>query len=176
MSVGSLYPYAIPLTIRRAVEVALESTPPHPVTIREMQAVLALMSSSPVSLFLKQCSVQQKVVMAAVLRCVRREGIPEISWRSVSRSPRCCTVNANRKIRNDTDALTRSLLDSAELLSSAELALVLASLTASHAVTYQYDSTKALDDRKLALGMESGEVGRVLMNEGESWRRALAGT
>ena len=32
------------------------------------------------------------------------------------------------------------------------------------------------DDRKVALGMEIGEVGRVLMNEGDAWRRALAGT
>lgn len=62
----------------------MERETPHAVSIREMQQVLALMSSSPVSLFLKQCSVQQKVMMAAVLRCVRREGVPEIQWRSVS--------------------------------------------------------------------------------------------
>ena len=151
----------------------MERETPHAVSIREMQQVLALMSSSPVSLFLKQCSVQQKVMMAAVLRCVRREGVPEIQWRSVRLM---CKFPADVQIHNDIDALTRSLLDGAELLTGSELALILASLTASHALTYNYDASKGLENRKLALGLESGEVGRVLMDEGESWRRALAGT
>jgi hypothetical protein len=37
-----------------------------------------------VAMFVKSCSAQQKMMMAAVVRCVRREGIPEITWRSVS--------------------------------------------------------------------------------------------
>ncbi|ORY35566.1 P-loop containing nucleoside triphosphate hydrolase protein [Naematelia encephala] len=146
---------------RRAVEVALETTPPHPVTPKEMMAVLNAMSSSPVALFVKQCSVQQKMMMAAVVRCVRREGIPEIPWKSV---------------RTDHDNLTRSLLDTNDILSTSELALVLSSLLATHALTCAWDLHKILDDRKVALGMEIGEVGRVLMGEGEAWRRALAGT
>lgn len=56
----------------------------HPVTAREMMAVLNQMSSSPVAMFLKNCSEQQKMMIAAMVRCVRREGVPEISWRSVS--------------------------------------------------------------------------------------------
>jgi len=55
------------------------------VTAKEMMVVLNLMSSSPVALFLKQCSVQQKMMMAAMVRCVRREGVPEIPWRAVRR-------------------------------------------------------------------------------------------
>lgn len=150
------------------MEVALEpktSLPaipaPHPVTAKEMMLVLNLMSSSPVALFLKQCSIQQKMMMAAVVRCVRREGIPEIPWRAV---------------RTDHDALTRSLLDTNDLLSTSELSLIFSSLLATHAVTWQYDLKQSYDDRKVALGMEIGEVGRVLMNEGDAWRRALAGT
>ncbi|GFZ49562.1 Origin recognition complex subunit 1 [Saitozyma sp. JCM 24511] len=148
---------------RRAVEVALEtkSATPHPVTPKEMMAVLNQMSSSPVAMFVKSCSAQQKMMMAAVVRCVRREGIPEITWRSV---------------RADHDALTRSLLESNDLLSPSELSLVFTSLIASHALTWAFDAHKAVDDRKVALGMEIGEVGRVLMGEGEGWRRALAGT
>lgn len=71
---------------RRAVEVALEPKDGkvvHPVTAKEMMSVLNLMSSSPVAMFLKQCSLQQKMMLAAVVRCVRREGIPEIPWRAV---------------------------------------------------------------------------------------------
>lgn len=68
----------------RAVEVALDQSKPHPVNPKEMMAVLNLMSSSPVAMFVKSCSVQQKMMMAAVVRCVRREGVAEIAWRSVS--------------------------------------------------------------------------------------------
>ena len=100
-------------------------------------------------------------MMAALVRCVRREGVPEIPWRA---------------IRTDHDALTRSLLDTNDLLSTSELSLIFASLVATHAVTWACDSKQSYDERKVALGMEIGEVGRVLMNEGDAWRRALAGT
>ena len=79
-------------------------------------------------------------------------------------------------MRTDHDALTRSLVDTNDLLSSAELAIVFSSLLATHALTWAYDLKQSYDDRKVALGMEIGEVGRILMNEGEAWRRALAGT
>lgn len=131
-----------------------------PVTARDMVSVLNAMSSSPVAMYLKSCSVQQKMLLAALVRCVRREGVPEIPWRA---------------LRQDHDALTRALLESNDLLSDAELALVRTSLVAAHALTAAPDSYRSMEDRRLALGMEIGEVGRVLMNEGEAWRRALAG-
>ena len=99
-------------------------------------------------------------MLAAVLRCIRREGLAEIPWKA---------------IRTDHDALTRSLSESNDLLSNSELGLVFSSLVATHALTWAFDALKAGDDRKVALGMEISEVGRVLMNEGEGWRRALAG-
>ncbi|OCF39968.1 origin recognition complex subunit 1 [Kwoniella heveanensis CBS 569] len=164
---------------------------PHPVTAKEMMAVLQAMSASPVSKFIASCSIHQKMMLAALVRCIRREGIPEISWRS---------------LRNDHDALCRSLLfdltmsESSDigggggaeevLLSTSELALVFSSLLASHALVSTDLRHRHLvrtsaateggeggggDDRKVALGLEVGEVGRVLMAEGESWRRALAG-
>jgi len=159
------------------VEVAIESKTAvtHPVSAKEMMAVLNLMSSSPVAMFVKQCSTQQKMMMAAVVRCVRREGIPEIPWRAVwffSYQKHDMTCG---QVRADHDALTRSLLERNDLLSNSELALIFSSLLATHAVTWAFDIHKALDDRKVALGMEIGEVGRVLMNEGDAWRRALAG-
>jgi len=58
--------------------------PCKPVTIRDMSAVLKAMTSSPVALFIKHCSLHQKMMLAAMLRCIRREGISEIAWRSVS--------------------------------------------------------------------------------------------
>lgn len=145
---------------RRAVEVAMAAPERKAVSARDMVQVLNAMSSSPVALFLRQCSPQQKRLLAALVRCIRREGVPEIPWRAV---------------RTDHDALTRSLAESNELLSDAELLLVRSSLVATHALTSAPDAYRAPEDRRLALGMEIGEVGRVLMNEGEAWRRALAG-
>lgn len=85
-------------------------------------------------------------------------------------------LDTDRQVRSDHDALTRSLLDTNNLLSNSELSVVLSSLLATHAMTQAYDHHKALDDRKVALGMEISEVGRILMNEGDEWRKALAGT
>lgn len=94
------------------------------------------------------------------------------SGQSVSRS---LAGAESEQVRADHDALTRSLLECNDLLSNSELALIFTSLLATHAVTWAFDIHKALDDRKVALGIEIGELGRVLMNEGDAWRRALAG-
>ena len=92
---------------RRAVEVAIEpkanTSTPHPVTPKEMMVVLNLMSSSPVAMFVKHCSVQQKVMMAAVVRCVRREGLPEIPWRSVSPETQVVSRTKSAKYRAGSD-------------------------------------------------------------------------
>jgi origin recognition complex subunit 1 len=82
----------------------------------------------------------------------------------------------NAQVRSDHDNLTRSLLETNDLLSPSELLLVFTSLIASHALTAAIDPRTGPDERRVALGMEIGEVGQVLMGEGESWRRALAGT
>lgn len=58
---------------------------PKPVTIKDMAGVLKAMTSSPIAMFVKQCSLHQKMMLAAMLRCIRREGLSEIAWRSVSR-------------------------------------------------------------------------------------------
>ncbi|ODN78741.1 hypothetical protein L202_04304 [Cryptococcus amylolentus CBS 6039] len=171
---------------RRAVEIAIENGKnpqasvsgappkppgPQPVTSRQMNAVLIIMSSSPTAKFIQACSLQQKVMLAAVVRCVMRQGLSEVSWKSV---------------KDDHDALTRNLLADtttgeagvaadAALLSNAELAIVLSGLTSSHALLCSTDLSKGLDERKIALGMEVREVGTALTNEGDDWRRVMAG-
>ncbi|KAJ9097670.1 hypothetical protein QFC21_004707 [Naganishia friedmannii] len=150
---------------RRAVEVSMESAKnnnvaPKPVTIKDMAAVLKAMTSSPVAMFVKQCSLHQKMMLAAMLRCIRREGLSEISWRSV---------------RADHDNLIRAICDSNEILSDAELGLVFSSLVSSHALTCTNEKYKAMEDRKVAMGLDGNEVGRVLMGEGERWSQVLAG-
>ncbi len=69
------------------------------------------------------------------------------------------------------------MFDSPAILSNAELQMVFSSLLATRTLTYSNERYKIMDDRKLALGlgMDANEVGRVLMAEGESWARVLAG-
>ncbi|KAJ9117153.1 hypothetical protein QFC20_000296 [Naganishia adeliensis] len=150
---------------RRAVEVSMETAknnkvPPKPVTIRDMAGVLKAMTSSPVAMFVKQCSLHQKMMLAAILRCIRREGLSEIAWRSV---------------RSDHDNLMRAICDSNDILSDAELGIVFSSLVASHALTCTNEKYKSMEDRKVAMGLDGNEVGRVLMGEGERWSQVLAG-
>lgn len=81
---------------------------------------------------------------------------------------------AFHQMRSDHDNLLRAICESNKILSQAELLLVFSSLLASHAITYNPNERyKAMDDRKLALGMDANEVGRVLMSEGERWARML---
>ncbi|WRT68394.1 uncharacterized protein IL334_005370 [Kwoniella shivajii] len=201
---------------RRAVEVALEPpssnqptstnmTPitngkvnhPHPVTAKEMMFVLQAMSASPVSKFIGGCSIQQKIMLASLVRCIRREGIPEIIWRNVRSDhdvlcrsgiledtsisiPIVMSNGGNHNNKNDDNDNDNGYGNEVEngngiLLSNSELSLVLNSLISSHALIISSESNRSNEERKIALGMEVGEVGRVLMNQGESWRRALAG-
>ncbi|WVO13435.1 hypothetical protein L204_101051 [Cryptococcus depauperatus] len=168
---------------RRAVEVAIETSAssqplllnaaplslgPQPVNSKAMNAVLVTMSSSPVAKFIETCSLQQKMMLGALVRCVRREGITEIAWKN---------------IKVDLDALTRSMLFDTNkaadtenrILSNSELALVLSSLVSSHALACSSDISKGADEKTVALGMEIGEVGRVLMGQSDGWRRIMAG-
>ncbi len=79
-------------------------------------------------------------------------------------------------MRSDHDNLLRAISDSNDILTNPELYLAFTSLLASHALTYDsHEKHKSMEDRKLALGMDANEVGRVLMAEGERWSQVLAG-
>jgi origin recognition complex subunit 1 len=79
------------------------------------------------------------------------------------------------QVRSDHDNLLRAIIDSNDILSHAELYLVFGSLLASHALTCSNEKYKNMEDRKIALGLDGNEVGRVLMGEGDRWSQALAG-
>jgi origin recognition complex subunit 1 len=152
------------------------------VSVKDMQNVLKALTSSPVALFIKQCSLYEKIMLAAVLRCVRREGVPEISWLNVGRpmpaGPLFVLSDALKlQVCRDHDNLIKSMFDTPTMLSNAELQLVFSSLLATRTLTYSNEKYKVMNDRKLALGlgMDANEVGRVLMAEGEDWARVLAG-
>ncbi|WWC90716.1 uncharacterized protein L201_005653 [Kwoniella dendrophila CBS 6074] len=158
---------------------------PHPVTAKEMMLVLQAMSSSPVSKFIGSCSIQQKMMLASLIRCIRRQGLNEIKWKNLkldfdnlSRSFKIFESTSSITINNDKQGQEEDIDNTDNiLLSNSELFIVLTSLISSQALitSSMNEPYKSQEDKKFALNLEIGELGRVLMNEGESWRRALAG-
>ena len=66
---------------RRAVELV------HPkrraVKIPDVAEVIKLMQNSPTAAFLRGCSLHERLMLAALVKCVKREGVEEIKWGEV---------------------------------------------------------------------------------------------
>ena len=67
---------------RRAVELAY----PQKKTARtvDIQQVMKEMQNSPTAAYLRELSYHERVMLAAVIRCVRKEGVEEVKWGEVS--------------------------------------------------------------------------------------------
>lgn len=87
---------------RRAVEVAVasyaaatapgtgtprRSTKPQPVKMKQISSVLAEMSRNPTAQFVRSCSLYEKVMLAAVVRGIRKTGVGELEWGRVRSCP-----------------------------------------------------------------------------------------
>jgi hypothetical protein len=51
--------------------------------IKHVQEVMNTMSKSPTAVYLKGCSYHERVMLAALLKCMKREGVEEIKWGDV---------------------------------------------------------------------------------------------
>jgi origin recognition complex subunit 1 len=56
---------------------------PRPVKTRQILAVLQEMSRNPTAQFVRNCSLYEKVMLAAVVRGVRKLGVGELEWGKV---------------------------------------------------------------------------------------------
>lgn len=67
---------------RRAVELVQ----PHKKAARtdDVRNVIVQMQNSPTAAFLKDCSLHERIMLAALLKCVKRDGVEEIKWDDVS--------------------------------------------------------------------------------------------
>jgi origin recognition complex subunit 1 len=54
--------------------------------MREVKEVISTMQNSPTAGYLQELSLHERIMLAAVLKCVKREGVEEIKWGDVSRS------------------------------------------------------------------------------------------
>ncbi|GJJ08352.1 hypothetical protein Clacol_002563 [Clathrus columnatus] len=149
---------------RRSVELIL-STNDKLVRIAHVKQVIDSMQNSPTAAFLRDCSLHERILLAALLKCIKREGVDEIAWSDVAHQ-HLMYMNTLTDLR---DAPMRKP-------SALELSLVLDSLVASRAVILDIavNPKKPPSGRKVMLNLEAGEVERVLSEVGgTNWRNAL---
>ncbi|TRM64559.1 P-loop containing nucleoside triphosphate hydrolase protein [Schizophyllum amplum] len=149
---------------RRAVELV------HPkrraVKVPDVAEVIKLMQNSPTAAFLRGCSLHERLMLAALVKCVKREGVEEIKWGEVQ----------NQHL-NYIESLTAHD-ESSRRPSTTELASVLGSLVASRAMLVE-DSAMALRkaqaERRVVLNLDQGEVESVLSEVGgQRWKNVLS--
>jgi origin recognition complex subunit 1 len=66
---------------RRAVE---EARPAQKVvTLANVNKIVAVMQNSPTAAYLRECTLHERVMLASLLKCVRKAGVEEIRWGDV---------------------------------------------------------------------------------------------
>ncbi|KAG8960000.1 Origin recognition complex, subunit 1 [Tulasnella sp. 408] len=69
---------------RRAVETVYNPQGTSPVVkMKDMTEVIKAMQHSPNAAFVRECSFVERVVLAAIIKCVKREGVSEVKWGEV---------------------------------------------------------------------------------------------
>lgn len=54
--------------------------------IDDVKEVIKVMQNSPTAAFLKELSLHERIMLAALVKCMKREGVEEIRWGEVSSS------------------------------------------------------------------------------------------
>ncbi|KAH0828017.1 P-loop containing nucleoside triphosphate hydrolase protein [Lanmaoa asiatica] len=147
---------------RRAVELV------HPkgktAGMEDVKEVIKVMQNSPTAAFLKELSLHERIMLAALVKCMKREGVEEIRW-----------VEVEHQHLIYADTLGEGVSTHAPTLG--ELTFVLDSLLASRAMLMEDGFTaarKPVGERKVILNLEQAEVERVLGDVGGPlWRNAL---
>jgi origin recognition complex subunit 1 len=69
---------------RRAVELVqpLKKT----AKTEDVKEVIKVMQNSPTAAYIRDCSLHERMMLAATLKCIRRDGVEEVKWGDVSAS------------------------------------------------------------------------------------------
>lgn len=54
--------------------------------MEDVTEVIKVMQNSPTAAFLKELSLHERIMLAALVKCMKREGVEEIQWREVGSS------------------------------------------------------------------------------------------
>jgi origin recognition complex subunit 1 len=74
-----------PFAYRRTVELVHQRT--KTAGMRDVKEVISAMQNSPTAGYLQDLSLHERIMLAAVLKCVKREGVEEVKWGDVSHYP-----------------------------------------------------------------------------------------
>ncbi|KAG5643692.1 hypothetical protein DXG03_009741 [Asterophora parasitica] len=132
----------------------------------EVREVIKVMQNSPTAAYLRECSFHERMMLASLIKCIKREGVDEIKWGEVQHQH---LIYMN---------VLTSPTDSSRKPTPSELALVLDTLVASRAMLVEEGAAvmrKAEGERKVLLNLEPSEVERVLSEVGgERWKNVLS--
>jgi origin recognition complex subunit 1 len=56
----------------------------------DVKEVIKVMQNSPTAAYLKECSFHERIMLAAIIKCVKREGVEEVRWGEVSSRSETC--------------------------------------------------------------------------------------
>ncbi|KAF5339244.1 hypothetical protein D9758_013297 [Tetrapyrgos nigripes] len=148
---------------RRAVELCQSLG--RPARTNDVAEIIKEMQNSPTAAYLNECSLHERIMLAALIKCVKREGVEEIKWSAL-----------HNQHLDYIPALT-SGSDPTRRLSVSELYMVLESLVASRAMLLEDGlaaSRKDFGERRVILNLEQTEVERVLGDVGgQTWKNLL---
>jgi origin recognition complex subunit 1 len=144
------------------------------------------MQNSPTAAYLRDCSLHERMMLASLVKCIKREGVEEIKWGEVSSffpfslQPLQLCTDCKHQVQHQHLLYTHVLTsddDPKRKPTSAELAMVLDSLVASRALLVEDGSgiaKKPEGERKVLLNLEQNEVERVLSDlGGPRWKNVL---
>jgi origin recognition complex subunit 1 len=119
----------------------------------DVKDVIRNLQNSPTTAFLRSLSLHERILLAALLRCVRRTGVCEIPWADVSHQH-----HLYAGVFADSAPLPRELEGVLDALLAARVVLA-----------------EARGARRVVLNLEQAEVERVLGEVGgQQWRNMLA--
>ncbi|KAF9463967.1 P-loop containing nucleoside triphosphate hydrolase protein [Collybia nuda] len=150
---------------RRTVEMVQHSR--KTARMADVKEVIQLMQNSPTAAYLRDCSFHERLMLASLVKCIKREGVEEIKWGEVQHQH---LVYMN--------VLPSPPTDSTRKPTPGELTLVLDSLVASRAMLVEEGAAAARKpegDRLVILNIEQTEVERVLSEVGgQRWKNVLS--
>ncbi|KAF8634081.1 hypothetical protein AX15_001083 [Amanita polypyramis BW_CC] len=129
----------------------------------DVKEVIQAMQNSPTAAYLRDCSFHERLMLASMTKCMKREGIDEIKWSEVQ-NQHLIYMNV---LPSDTDSSRKPTMS--------ELAMVLDSLVAARAMLIEDSAGKPDGERKVLLNLEQLEVERVLSEMGGTvWKSVLS--
>ncbi|KAF8150196.1 P-loop containing nucleoside triphosphate hydrolase protein, partial [Crassisporium funariophilum] len=148
---------------RRAVE--LVKSAKGTVKAPHVKEVVQVMQNSPIAAYLRELSFHERLMLASLIKCVKREGVEEIKWSEVQHQH----LTYMNVLTSENDSTRKP--------TPAELLMVLDSLVSSRAVVVEDGvavARKPEGDRRMLLNIEQSEVERVLSDVGgQRWKNVL---